>query len=413
MPLTDTQVRNAKGKEKPYKLGDGGWLFLLVNPDGHRYWRMSYRFAGKQKTLSLGVYPAVTLAEARKRRDEIKEQLANGTDPSEARRATKAAVALGTDRTFEVIAREWHTLKSSAWVASYSKLLLSRLEADVFPAIGRRPIADIEPPEILAAIRKVEARGALDLAGREMQAVGAVFRYAVATGRATRDPTQDLRGALKPAGRQQHHRAMPREELPDFLRAVAAYDGDPRTALALKLMLLTFVRTSELRAARWAEFEGLNGEEGVEPLWRIPPDRMKMRFEHLVPLSRQAVAVLRELRPLSGVSPYLFPSPSKEGVMSNNTMLYALYRLGWHGRATVHGFRGMASTWFNEAGYDRDWVERQLSHDERNKIRGAYNSAQYLAGRRQMMGDWADYIDRVAAGKPAAGKATPAVPVEN
>lgn len=227
-----------------------------------------------------------------------------------------------------------------------------------------------------------------------MQMIGQIFRFAIASGRAKRDPTQDLRGALKSPKRVEHRRALPHGDLPGFLRALDAYDGEPMTKLALKLMVLTFVRTGELRAARWAEFERL---DGPEPLWRIPAARMKMRFEHLVPLAPQVVAVLQDLRPLAGRNPHLFPSPSKEGFMSNNTMLFAMYRMGYHGRATVHGFRGMASTWLNEAGYNPDWIERQLAHDERNEVRGAYNSAQYLAGRRQMMRDWADFLDRAVA----------------
>ena len=400
MPLTDTAARSAKGREKPYKLADGGGLYLLVNPDGARYWRLNYRFAGKQKTLALGTYPITSLADARKGRETAKEQLAARIDPSEARRAEKRAARLHSSRTFEVVAQEWFAAKLPGWVPSYSDRLLSRLEADIYPTLGHRPIADIEPPELLEVIRKVEARGAIELAKREMQVVGQIFRFAIATGRAKRDPTQDLRGALKSPGRQKHHRALPREDLPDFLKALDAYDGEPMTKLALQLMVLTFVRTTELRAARWSEFEGL---DGPEPLWRIPPERMKMRFEHLVPLSPQAVAVLQELRPLAGRSPQLFPSPSKEGFMSNNTMLFAMYRMGYHGRATVHGFRGVASTWLNEAGYHPDWIERQLAHDERNEVRGAYNSAQYLAGRRQMMCDWANFLDGLKGSRSNTG----------
>ncbi|MFG1306004.1 integrase arm-type DNA-binding domain-containing protein [Xanthobacter autotrophicus] len=400
MPLTDTAARSAKGREKPYKLADGGGLYLLVNPDGARYWRLNYRFAGKQKTLALGTYPITSLADARKSRETAKEQLAARIDPSEARRAEKRAARLHSSRIFEVVAQEWFAAKLPGWVPSYSDRLLSRLEADIYPTLGHRPIADIEPPELLEVIRKVEARGAIELAKREMQVVGQIFRFAIATGRAKRDPTQDLRGALKSPGRQKHHRALPREDLPDFLKALDAYDGEPMTKLALKLMVLTFVRTTELRAARWSEFEGL---DGPEPLWRIPPERMKMRFEHLVPLSPQAVAVLQELRPLAGRSPQLFPSPSKEGFMSNNTMLFAMYRMGYHGRATVHGFRGVASTWLNEAGYHPDWIERQLAHDERNEVRGAYNSAQYLVGRRQMMCDWADFLDGLKGSRSNTG----------
>lgn len=402
IPLTDTAVRNAKGREKPFKLSDGGGLFLLVQPDGARYWRLAYRFGGKQKTLAFGTYPTVSLADARKRRETAKQLLAVGSDPSEVRRAEKRANAIYAARTFEVIAREWFDAKEAGWVPSYSVRLMSRLEADVFPPLGRRPISEIEPPDVLDVVRKVEGRVAVELAKREMQVIGQIFRYAIATGRAKRDPTRDLVGALKSPGRQKHHRVMPKDDLPDFIRALKVYDGEPRTRLALLLIMLTFVRTTELRAAKWAEFENLTG---AEPLWRIPAERMKMRFEHLVPLAPQAVTALEELRPLCGRSPYLFPSPGKEGFMSNNTMLFAMYRMGFHGRATVHGFRGLASTWLNERGYASDWIERQLAHDERNEVRGAYNSAQYLAGRREMMAAWANHLDEVGGGGMLDGPA--------
>jgi len=270
-------------------------------------------------------------------------------------------------------------------------LLLARFEADIFPQIGSRLITDIDAPELLGTLRMVERRGALETAGRLRQICGQVFRYAVATGRATRDPSVDLKGALSSPGRKRGHKAMSREELPGFLAAVGAYAGDPRTRLALRLVVLTFVRTIELRAARWSEFENLDTESA---LWRIPAERMKMKTEHIVPLAPQAIAVLRELRTLSGsdASPFLFPSPSREGFMSNNTMLFALYRMGFHGRATVHGFRAVASTVLNEMGFRPDVIERQLAHEERNRVRVAYNRAEYLGQRRGMMNRWADYL---------------------
>jgi len=243
----------------------------------------------------------------------------------------------------------------------------------------------------------VERRGALEMAKRLRQVCGQVFRYAIASGRAKRDPSADLRGALKSPGRPRGHRAMPINDIPVFLSAVAAYDGDPRTCLALQLVVLTFVRTTELRAAQWSEIEGLDGND---PLWRIPAERMKMKHEHIVPLAPQAVAVLRKLRemPDSGGSPFLFPSPSRDGYMSNNTMLFALYRVGYHGRATVHGFRAMASTALNEMGFRPDVIERQLAHQEQNAVRAAYNRAEYLGERRSMMKHWADYLDALGGG---------------
>lgn len=396
MPLTDTAVRNAKPQTKPYKISDSGGLHLLIQTNGAKLWRLAYRFAGKQKTLALGGYPAVTLQKARKGRDDARQLLADGRDPSVQKRQEKVAARLGGDATFKALALEYLSNQRHALSPYYADQLQRRLERDIFPSLGRRPIAEIDALELLDVLRKVEKRGALEQAKRLRQTCGQVFRYAVITRRAKHDPTSGLKGALKPNGRQQHHRTMPRDELPDFLHALDTYDGDPRTALALRLVVLTFVRTSELRAARWEEFEGL---EGREPLWRIPAERMKARFEHLVPLSPQAVAALKELAALPGsdANGFLFPSPSRDGCMSNNTMLYALYRLGWHGRATVHGFRGVASTILNEMGFNPDWIERQLAHDERDEVRGAYNSAQYLPGRRQMLQRWANWLDEVKA----------------
>lgn len=392
--LSDVACRSAKPAEKPYKLADGGGLYLFVTPAGGKLWRADYRHNGKRRTASFGSYPAVSLATARKAREDLKGQLSAQVDPAQVKRSERRARQALAANNFEKIAREWFAAKAQGWLPRYGQRVMDRLEADVFPPLGRLPITEIEPPDVLEALRKVEARGALEIAKRDMQVIGQIFRFAIASGRAKRDPTQDLRGALKSPKRVEHRRALPHGDLPGFLRALDAYDGEPMTKLALKLMVLTFVRTGELRAARWAEFECL---DGPEPLWRIPAARMKMRFEHLVPIAPQVVAVLQDLRPLAGRNPHLFPSPGKEGFMSNNTMLFAMYRMGYHGRATVHGFRGMASTWLNEAGYNPDWIERQLAHDERNEVRGAYNSAQYLAGRRQMMRDWADFLDRAVA----------------
>ena len=398
MPLTDTAIRNTKSREKPFKLADGGGLYLLVNPNGSRYWRMDYQFEGKRKLLAVGVYPAVGLSAARKRRDEAREKLAAGLDPSAEKKAEKRKAKCQASNTFEAVAREW--LDRQEWAAGYTSRVISQIEADIFPALGARAIVEIEAPELLEALRKVESRGALEIAKRLRQICGQIFRYAIVTGRAKRDPSADLKGALKVNGRAKHHRALPKTELPAFLKALSAYDGEAQTKLALQLTVLTFVRTGELRGARWHEFEDL---DGPSPLWRIPPERMKMRTEHLVPLSRQAVQALNELRPLCGGSPYLFPSPGKEKVMSNNTMLYALYRMGYHGRATVHGFRALASTTLNEMGFQPDWIERQLAHEERNKIRAAYNHAQHLAERRGMMQAWGDHLVALAATDGVAG----------
>ena len=401
MPLTDTAIRNTKPRETTFKISDGGGLHLLVQPNGSRLWRLAYRFAGKQRTLALGSYPIVALAKAREARESAKKLLAEGIDPGAQKRRDKLAARAAGDATFKALALEYLENRRHALTPLYADQLVRRLEADVFPDLGTRPIADIDAPELLEVLRKIEKRGVLEQARRLRQSIGQVFRYAMITGRAKHDPSTALKGALKSKGRQKHHASMPRDELPSFLRGLDSYDGDPRTAVALRLIVLTMVRTTELRAARWEEFEHF---DGPEPLWRIPAERMKARFEHLVPLSRQAVAALAELRKLPGAKAtgFLFPSPSREGCMSNNTMLFALYRMGWHGRATVHGFRGVASTILNEMGFPPDWIERQLAHDERDEVRGAYNSAQYLPGRRSMLQHWAEWLDQVrASGKIA------------
>jgi integrase len=392
MTLTDTRIRNAKPNARAYKLSDGGGMYLLVRSDGGRYWRLDYRFAGKRRTLALGVYPIVTLSDARSRRQEAREALVKGVDPSALKKATKRAAKLASENTFEAVAREWIANQRNRLAHRYCALLIARLEADIFPEIGARPIADIAAPELLETLRKVEKRGAIETARRLRQTCGQVFRYAVVTARAKHDPSAALRGALISPGRSRGHRAMALGEMPRFLSALASYDGDPRTRLALRLIVLTFARTSELRGAQWSEFEDT---EGNEPLWRIPPSRMKMKRGHIVPLAPQAVVVLRELTalPSSSASPFLFPSPSRAKYMSNNTMLYALYRMGYHGRATVHGFRAMASTALNEMGFRPDVIERQLAHQEQNAVRAAYNRAEYLNERRAMMNHWASYLD--------------------
>jgi integrase len=351
---------------------------------------LAYRWHGKQRTLALGVYPAVGLMEARAARDDAKASLAANVDPSAAKRERTRAAKMATGNTFEAVAREWHDNWKDARTPYYAGQILRRLEADVFPAIGRRPIAELEAPELLDMLRKVEKRGANETARRLKQLVGQIFRFAIVTGRAKRDPSADLRDALRASGEPQRHRAMPLLELPIFLQKLETYNGEQQTKLALMLVTLTFLRTTELRAGKWSELEDLDGKS---PQWRIPAGRMKMRLEHLVPLSRQAVDLLRDLRALSGNSPNIFPSPGKEGCMSSNTMLYALYRMGYHGRATTHGFRGVACTILNESNlFNRDWIERQLAHVERNEVRRAYNAAEWMPDRRRMMQWWADHI---------------------
>ena len=388
MALTDAKLRALKAKSAPFKISDAEGLYILMAPGGSKMWRLAYRFNGKQKSLALGHYPDVSLLEARRARDAAKQLLREGTDPSDNRKAERRKRSIAAGNTFEAVANEWLEANKERWVESYSSRLKSRLTDDLLPALGKRPISAIEPLEILDAIRKIEERGAIEMAKRVMQMASGIFRYAVATARCGRDPTVDLRGALKPAKPPKRRASLPASELVGFMENLEAYDGDIVTKLAMKLLVLTFVRTSELRFARWSEFESLDGRE---PLWRIPAERMKMRRAHLVPLSPQAVGVIQELRKYSGKSQYLFPAPTKLGVISENTLLFALYRMGYHSRATVHGFRSTASTILNEAQFNRDWVEMQLAHFD-GSVRGVYNAAEWLPGRRQMMCWWANKV---------------------
>lgn len=387
--LTDTTIRKIKPGEKPTKLADEKGLFLLVTPAGGKLWRMKYRVAGKEKLLALGAYPDVTLADARDKRDAARKLLADKQDPSEVRKVEKRARLLAAENSFEAVAREWYGKQTHTWVKSHAKDVLRRLEVNIFPALGHSPIADIEAPELLATVRKIEARGAYDLAHRVLAVCGQVFRYGIATGRCKRDLSTDLRGALTPH-KAKHQAAVRPEELPELLRKIDAYDGDLLTRLALQMMAATFVRTSELIGAKWAEFDA--------DLWIIPAERMKMKTEHIVPLSRQALAILEAIRPVAGNSAFVFPGRNRDKPISNNTMLFALYRLGYRGRMTGHGFRAVASTIMNESGFRSDVIERQLAHCERNEIRGAYNRAEYLPDRRKLMQWWGDYLDQVKAG---------------
>lgn len=394
MGLSDAKCRSARGGKAPFKLTDGGGLHLLVMPNGARYWRLAYRWLGKQRTLALGVYPAVGLTNVRQARDEAKRALASGVDPSTAKRARQRAAKLSAGNTLEAVAREWHKVWSSGRSQYYAWQIMRRLESDVFPELGRLAIAEIEPAEVLGMLRKVEQRGANESARRLRQLIGQIFRYAIITGRAKRDPAADLKGALVSLGEPKRHRVMPLSDLPIFMRSIQGYGGEQQTRLALQLVILTFLRTTEIRAGKWSEVENLGT---ASAFWRIPAERMKMRREHLVPLSQQASAVLLKLRSHPGNSSFIFPSPGREGYMSNNTMLYALYRLGYHGRATTHGFRSLASTILNEHNFNRDWIERQLAHVEQNEVRRAYNAAEWLSDRRRMMQWWADYIDTLSS----------------
>lgn len=387
MPLTDTACKNAKPTAKPRKVADGGGLYLEIMPSGSKYWRMKYRFAGKEKRLAFGVYPDVSLANAREQRSQARKVLAVGNDPSEVKKESKRLIAIKQENNLEAIAREWHEQHIHKWTPHYAKDVLNRLETHIFPKLGHKPIADITTTDILSTLRVIEKSGALDMAQRMMQTCGQVYRYAIVTGRVDRNPVTDLRGALKTPVRK-HHAHLKADELPEYLDRLEAYDGEAQTKLALKMLLLTFVRTTELRGAEWQEINFDKAE------WRIPASRMKMKDPHIVPLSLQALTVLRELQRHSGNRQHVFPNHNKPAnFMSENTMLFALYRMGYHSRTTGHGFRATASTVLNENGYPPDVIERQLAHCERNKVRAAYNHAQYLPERRKMMQWWADYLD--------------------
>lgn len=395
MALTDTAIKNAKPSAKPTKLADEKGLFLLVAPSGGKWWRLKYRIGGKEKLLSLGTYPEVSLKDARLRRDEARKLLADGIDPSENRKAIKAAKAESAGNSFEVIAREWFTKHAANWVSAHSDRIIRRFERDIFPWMGARPIADITAPELLAVLQRIEARGAVETAHRALQNCGQVFRYAVATGRAQRDPSGDLKGALPPV-KEKHLAAITNPKaIGPLLRAIDDYEGQFVTKCALRLAPLVFVRPGELRKAEWVEFDLDKAE------WNIPAARMKMREPHLVPLSAQTVAILRELHALTGRGSYVFPGARTNGrPMSDNAILAALRRMGFaKDEMSGHGFRAMARTILDEVLQVRpDYIEHQLAHAVRDPNGRAYNRTAHLAERRKMMQQWADYLDKLKAG---------------
>lgn len=389
--LTDAQCRNATSDGKKIKkLADGNGLYLWVHGNGSKYWRLRYWLGGSEKLLSLGVYPETPLKEARARRDSERKRLEANLDPSAERKASKRRLKSTSENSFEAVALEWYKKQLNIWVPRHASDVKRRLEANIFPILGRRPIAEIEAPELLAAVQKIEARGAYDLAHRVLQVCGQVFRYGIATGRCKRNVAVDLRGALTPH-KKKHQPAVRPEGLPALVQAIATYHtiGDRQTQLALQLLALTFVRTSELIAAEWHEFDIKRG------LWIIPAPRMKMKIEHVVPLAYQSQAILKELRVTCTGSRFLFPGRHRNRPISNNTLLFALYRLGYKGKMTGHGFRAVASTVLNENNFRHDVIERQLAHTERDEVRGAYNRAEYLNERIKMMQWWADHLDEL------------------
>jgi integrase len=387
MPLTDVAVRSAKPREKPYKLFDGRGLYLLVDPKGGRWWRFKYVIAGREKLLSLGTYPDVLLKRAREKRDEARRLVVDGIDPSADRKAQRAGLA----NTFEGLAREYLELQRKGQAQATHDKKIAWFEQHVFPYIGRHAIKAITVQELLALLRRVEERGHHETAHRVRSGCSSVFRYAIVQGKADRDPTADLRGALAPVRTTNRAAITDPTRIGALLRAIDTYEGQPASRAALRLAPLVFVRPGELRAAEWKEIS----LAGVHPEWRIPAARMKMDEEHLVPLSRQAVQILEELEPITGGGRYVFPSlRGGHRPISENTVNAALRTLGYSGdEMTGHGFRAMASTLLNELGFPPDVIELQLAHQERNEVRAAYNRAKRVAERRQMMQAWADHLD--------------------
>ena len=393
MPLTDTAIRNAKPLDKPTKLTDGGGLYLLLKPNGARWWRLDYRFGSMRKTLSMGVYPDVSLKDARTRRDEARKLLAVDIDPGENRKAMKATKTEQAANSFEVVGREWFAKNSPGWAKGHAEKIIRRLERDIFPWLGNRPIMEITAPELLQSLHRIEARGVLETAHRALQNCGQVFRYAVQTGRAQRDPSADLRGALAP-WKPKHYPALTEPpKLAELLRSIDNYQGNLITRSALRLLPLVFVRPGELRQAKWAEIDLDTAE------WRYTVT--KTNTPHIVPLAAQAVEILKTLHGLTGRSGFVFPGlRSHDRPMSENTINAALRYMGFDQQTmTGHGFRAIARTLLDEAlGFEPHIIEHQLAHGVKDPLGRAYNRTKHLPERRKMMQQWADYLDKLKAG---------------
>jgi len=391
--LTTTKIDHAKPTNKPYRLFDFLGLYLEVRPNGSKHWRFKYSLEGKERRLVLGRYPELSLLEAREKRDQAKKLVASGIDPITEKKKNRQQAVLKSAVTFELVAREWHEHFKERWSPQYVIDTMHRLEKDIFPHMGSSPIADILAPELLCVLRLIEKRGAYEVARRMLQICNQIFRYAIVTGRAKYNPATDMRGALKPVKRE-HFAALDPEDIPVFLGDLERNDARLflHTRLAIKLMMLTFVRTSELIESKWDEFD-LEKKQ-----WVIPASRMKMKRPHVVPLSSQSLAILKEVKELNGNREWVFASNAKpRKPMSNGTILKALERLGYKGRMTGHGFRALAmSTIKEKLGYRHEVVDRQLAHAPANKVDAAYDRAKFLDERRKMMQEWADYLDNVA-----------------
>lgn len=402
MKLNARQVDAAKPREKAYKLADGAGLYLEVVPSGSRYWRMKYRFNGKEKRMAFGVYPAVSLAQARALRDEAKKKLAEGIDPSFAKKEEKLVRDVQLNNTFQAVALEWHGTKVSRWSEGYASDIIEAFNKDIFPYIGQQPVNEIKPLVLLNVLRRMENRGATEKAKKVRQRCSEVFRYAIVTGRAEYNPAADLTSAMS-GHESKHYPFLTVEELPDFFKALSGYTGSPLVVLAARLLILTGVRTGELRGAFWSEFDL---EKAV---WEIPADRMKMKRPHLVPLSTQALEIVQQLKVMSGQYPLVFPGrndPRK--TMSEASINQVFKRIGYTGKVTGHGFRHTMSTILHEEGFNTAWIETQLAHVDKNAIRGTYNHALYLEGRREMMQWYADYINSIGELKTYGGLIIPA-----
>lgn len=387
MKLNARQVDTAKPREKAYQLADGAGLYPEVVPSGSRYWRMKYRFNGKEKRLDFGVYPAVSLAQARALRDEAKKKLAEGNDPSFAKKEEKLVRDVRLHNTFQAVALEWHGTKVSRWSEGYASDIIEAFNKDIFPYIGQQPVNEIKPLVLLNVLRRMESRGATEKAKKVRQRCSEVFRYAIVTGRAEYNPAADLTSAMS-GHESKHYPFLTVEELPDFFKALSGYTGSPLIVLAARLLILTGVRTGELRGAFWSEFDL---EKAV---WEIPAERMKMKRPHLVPLSTQALEIVQQLKVMSGQYPLVFPGrndPRK--TMSEASINQVFKRIGYTGKVTGHGFRHTMSTILHEEGFNTAWIETQLAHVDKNAIRGTYNHALYLEGRKEMMQWYGDYVD--------------------
>lgn len=391
MPLTDTRIKAAKPTDKVYKIYDADGLYIEVPPTGSKRWRFKYRINGKEKRISLGIYPEIGLKDAREKRDEARKQVAAGRDPSVIKNKTAYA-----EKTFQHIADEWVALHRATWAPRHTETVEQRLRSYIYPELGNVPLKNITPIEVLSVIKAIEKRGALEAARRTLAICSQVFRYGVASALIPSDPCRDLRGALAPREEGHFPALVDRDGATAVMRAIHHYKGSAVVRLALRVQALTFVRPGELRWAKWPEFDVAGA------LWVIPAERMKMKREHWVPLSRQVLEILEELHEISGHREYLFPSmrARKDVPISENTLNAALKSLGFDGIHVAHGFRAMASSLLNEMGWRPDVIERQLSHVEENKVRAAYNRAEYITERRQMMQAWSDFLVGLASTSP-------------